>query len=58
MGNAPAAHNLKVPFSSKVFYRYHKLKAGKHLLLQGFFRSKNPAAAPLPLCNGMALLVH
>src|SRR5438067_9016461 len=43
MGNAPAAHNLNVPFSSKVFCRYHKLKAGKHLLLQGFFRRKNPA---------------
>jgi hypothetical protein len=40
MGNAPAAHNLKVPFSSKVFCRYHKLKAGKYLLWQGFSGEK------------------
>ena len=40
MGNAPAAHNLKVHLSSKVFCRYHKLQTGKHLLLQGFFGEK------------------
>jgi hypothetical protein len=57
MGNAPAAYNLKVPFSSKVFCRYHKLKARKHLLWQGFSGEKT-RPTPLPLCNGMALLVH
>jgi hypothetical protein len=41
VGNAPAAHTRKFTLVRKSFCRYHKLKAGKHLLLQGFSGEQN-----------------